>query len=965
MPTDVIVKVGATNSPVSMTYSTLQSAEDACPANLVTADQRYIMECYDQGTFTGAVGFSGTTTDATRYQILRCATGASFSAKAGVRSTALHYNASGGVTIAVTSAVPINISGGNNNVHLDGLQIKSNSYANAVYVGSSNCVITNCIITHGSAAGNVLHVDGSATVSNCLIEYNAGTHSAGGGAIHLIGSAFNCTIACTTTSTTANGIHLPYNVGVVKNCAVFGFTTFTDSTPAAGSDYNATDNASAVTGSHNQTSLTFSAQFESVTADFRATAQTAGTGLHNGTPDSTNAPLDISQFTRDATTPYMGAWEASAPAISFTISPSTIPANHSGNITLTITGSGTTFTSGSVITRTNSLTGTTAVTLGTWTRISNTSATQVVTTGSGAGTWKLSIDGTDSSGTQTTATATLAVSPTTGTVSTTPGLTFTGVNTLWNSENPTGLITAAGVSGVSLGTITVVNDTSATATLTIGSSTGTETFTDTSTGATCTFAVNAVSGSITVTSPVQWQTYQRNGSNQASIPIVGTYTGGPGTLTIEASFNGGSYSTIATGSAGSFSGTLSAQAAGQGTLTVRFVTATGISTTVSTVGIGDVFMIAGQSNAVGLLDALQSYSHATLKATCFNGSDALYASGAWQEGNDPFIVGWAFGSPWPLLATHHMADQGVPCAFVETPTGGRSLAAGVNNQWWFTHREPAAGTVGTGWTNLVNQSTRSGVNSIKAVLWYQGENDIDGSVTRWSYEAALVTFADQLAATLPGAPKLIPLQLGYDGGGSGTPNDIRLANADASQESGNILGMPTNYDFTNALHIATQQEGQNVADRFWAVLKSELFGGTSGNGHGPRVTSCQYNTARTAITVCFDKVLKTGLTFSTTAWTVSGVSVTAVAYHGTNTRAVVLTLSGAASLPITVSFGLGGSTAGLVVPLGPDFALPSPAGTINLPAEPFKDMVAAAAEVSGGSSAVFPVIGSAVIRGAS
>ncbi len=73
MPTDVIKTIGQTSSPITPDYSTLQAWEDASPANLVTADQRWIGECLDQGTFTGALTISGTTVDATRYTILRCA----------------------------------------------------------------------------------------------------------------------------------------------------------------------------------------------------------------------------------------------------------------------------------------------------------------------------------------------------------------------------------------------------------------------------------------------------------------------------------------------------------------------------------------------------------------------------------------------------------------------------------------------------------------------------------------------------------------------------------------------------------------------------------------------------------------------------------------------------------------------------------------------------------------------------
>ena len=60
---------------------------------------------------------------------------------------------------------------------------------------------------------------------------------------------------------------------------------------------------------------------------------------------------------------------------------------------LTLVGTGTAWTSGSVVTVQNSVTGTTTVTAGTFTALSATSATLAYTTGAGVGTWMLTIDG--------------------------------------------------------------------------------------------------------------------------------------------------------------------------------------------------------------------------------------------------------------------------------------------------------------------------------------------------------------------------------------------------------------------------------------------------------------------------------------------------------------------------------------------------------------------------------------------
>jgi hypothetical protein len=83
-------------------------------------------------------------------------------------------------------------------------------------------------------------------------------------------------------------------------------------------------------------------------------------------------------------------------AVSFHVSPGRIQPSQSVPVLLRLTGTNTTWTSGSIVSITNSLTGTTTVTAGTWTQISATFATLTVTTGMGAGTYKITIDGVDS-----------------------------------------------------------------------------------------------------------------------------------------------------------------------------------------------------------------------------------------------------------------------------------------------------------------------------------------------------------------------------------------------------------------------------------------------------------------------------------------------------------------------------------------------------------------------------------------
>ncbi len=306
-----------------MDYSSIAAWMAACPANLVTADQRWIGECYDQGKLTAAASVgTAITTDATRYIILRCASGASFNAKAGVRSTALTYNSTTGSGVALEFASFDNLQIFAPYTVVDGLQVQAASGVGVSLGNIANVQVKNCMITKSGSSGYLIQDGNSGMIwANNLLIYQFSS----GIAANIVGHLYNCSLVNAGSAGSSTGIQVGYNVGTAKNTAIFGFSAATNgaSTLGSASDYNATDNSSIAQGgggTHNVTSLTYASQFTSVTNDFRATF---GGGLHAGTPDATNSPTDITATTRDATTPYIGAWEATsvAPGVAAPISP--------------------------------------------------------------------------------------------------------------------------------------------------------------------------------------------------------------------------------------------------------------------------------------------------------------------------------------------------------------------------------------------------------------------------------------------------------------------------------------------------------------------------------------------------------------------------------------------------------------------------------------------------------------------
>ena len=258
-------------------------------------------------------------------------------------------------------------------------------------------------------------------------------------------------------------------------------------------------------------------------------------------------------------------------------------------------------------------------------------------------------------------------------------------------------------------------------------------------------------GDITVTSPVPYQVIQRGVGGQGALTISGTYTGTPGAM--EASFAGGGWTRLCDApTAGVFGGTIANQDAGQGTLQVRWIGNADSAVGVDTVGIGDVFVCAGQSNMVGMASSAETYSHATLIA-CLFGNDYV-----WQELADPYdtITGQVDtvsreaampgGSFVVAMASSYLASQGCPIAFVPCALGGSAMESwqpGAN------HQDRA-----TLYGSMIYRALQTGA---RCVLWWQGEEDAVRATSEALYCAWLDSLADAIYADL-GVP-LMPCKI--------------------------------------------------------------------------------------------------------------------------------------------------------------------------------------------------------------
>ena len=312
MITETVVHTIGTSS---RDYSTPQAWEDACPANLVTQNQIWRGECYNDSEFYSGSGnivvISGETTDVYCYIDLTAAAGQSFQDNTGVRTNPLCYDQSKGVgfrTDTTYSGATCNCSGVTY-IHVSRLQLKSQTQAAPLNAATGNVIVDNCFMQSDNRI--ICITGGSASrITNTVTYVNNAAAGASYQAAMVFfygGTVLGCTVVRNPIySATGKGIRCS-NSAVAESNAIFGFTTPIDNF-ATGVN-NATDQSSLGVGT-GQTSVPFTATTPFVQAGASGTDLRAITGtplVAHGFLDST-APLDISKFTR-AASPTIGAWE--------------------------------------------------------------------------------------------------------------------------------------------------------------------------------------------------------------------------------------------------------------------------------------------------------------------------------------------------------------------------------------------------------------------------------------------------------------------------------------------------------------------------------------------------------------------------------------------------------------------------------------------------------------------------------
>ncbi len=328
-----------------------------------------------------------------------------------------------------------------------------------------------------------------------------------------------------------------------------------------------------------------------------------------------------------------------------------------------------------------------------------------------------------------------------------------------------------------------------------------------------------------VTTPTPLQVFQRSGSI-GSIYIAGYVQGD---FSVEASFNGGTFQTVATRPKGYFSATLTNQSPGWGVLTVRHVESTNTFTQI-TCGVGDVFVIAGQSNASGRGSNNQSYSSSGSSLQACEFSNAY----SWADLLDPSDIATALGvssqsdavsadiggtaaagSVWPLIATYVLTNNMMPVAFIPCAKGGSSIT-----EW-----QPGASHYDRGnlYGSMSYRAKYAILGGVKAVLWWQGETDALASMSQASYFAYFTNLSASVRSDL--GVKTMPCKLQNCSGLTGPQQDainaaigqawVEDPNADVGP---NLTGLNTAPEDT--FHLTTNSKLASAASLWWVAIKT-------------------------------------------------------------------------------------------------------------------------------------------------
>ena len=213
----------------------------------------------------------------------------------------------------------------------------------------------------------------------------------------------------------------------------------------------------------------------------------------------------------------------------------------------------------------------------------------------------------------------------------------------------------------------------------------------------------------------------------------------------EARFDGGSWTALTVGGDGAVTGSIAGVSPARGTLEVRLTGPLSSTVAVASVAVGDVYVVAGQSNAMGQANsnALQTSSNAlgtALLSTAYRWVGPAADPSDYSAGQIDTVASDAAlpsGSPWPILGDLLAVRDAVPVAFVPCAKGST------------THSQWVPATDHFDRSTLYGQMAhRAQLTGARAVLWYLGESDALAGTSAATVQAHVETIAAAIATDL-------------------------------------------------------------------------------------------------------------------------------------------------------------------------------------------------------------------------